>query len=201
MTYENTEHAGGAKKNRVLEKSVYFPAGSYLVFYQTDDSHAYKQWNANQPYKAEAWGIAVYPPAVKNPNEIVSPYSEDDDRKIIAQIIRVGNEENLNANFSINSNTEIRIYAIGEGDRHEMYDYCWIQDDNGNIVWEMEYRDTKWAGGAKKNRCCNEIIHLNKGKYIVHYTSDDSHSYRRWNTTPPRDQIHWGVTIIKNGVN
>ena len=197
MDYENTEHAGGSQKNRVFDSKIFLPVGSYLVFYISDDSHAYKHWNAKQPYQPEAWGITISPAKKEFSYIDVKEYNEDDDKNILAQIIQVRNKENLIANFSLNQSAKVKIYAIGEGDHSKMYDYGWIEDEDGKIVWEMRYKSTFHAGGAKKNRMVNDIISLNRGSYLVHYKTDGSHSYRSWNSTPPDDLFHWGITIIK----
>ena len=38
--YRRSDHAGGAKKNRVARNEITLPAGNYAAFYTTDDSHA-----------------------------------------------------------------------------------------------------------------------------------------------------------------
>jgi len=197
MEYQDTEHAGGGTKNRSYDGVVYFPAGSYLVYYITDDSHAYNQWNAAKPFFPQAWGITIYPAETNFSPELVENYDESNDRDILAQIFRVRNKEHLLANFTLNRPEKIRVYAIGEGDKKSMYDYAWIEDEHGNIVWKMEFVKTQHAGGAKKNRVFNNVISLNQGVYVAHFQTDGSHSYRLWNSTPPDDQVHWGLTIIK----
>ena len=71
----------------------------------------------------------------------------------------------------------------------------WIEDENGHIVWMMEYDETVRAGGARKNREFNGQIKLPKGKYTARYETDDSHSYNRWNSSEPDDAIHYGLTL------
>ncbi len=76
-----------------------------------------------------------------------------------------------------------------------MYDYAWIEDRSGKKVWEMDYRMTEQAGGDRKNRLADEVIHLDAGEYEVYYRSDDSHSFSEWNADPPYDAAHYGVTV------
>src|SRR5262249_36883878 len=59
MTYRITEHAGGAPKNRRVDTTITLPAGDYIVKYDSDDSHAFAEWNAAPPDDREAWGITV----------------------------------------------------------------------------------------------------------------------------------------------
>ena len=80
---------------------------------------------------------------------------------------------------------------------NEMYDYAWIEDDRGKVVWEMTYRKTDHAGGAKKNREYGGELKLDAGEYTVYFESDGSHSFNRWNARPPDDFLNWGVTLKK----
>ncbi|MDH3252714.1 MAG: hypothetical protein OEM41_07970, partial [Ignavibacteria bacterium] len=41
MDVDNVQYAGGALKNVLVDEVVTIPRGSYIVFYNTDDSHAY----------------------------------------------------------------------------------------------------------------------------------------------------------------
>jgi hypothetical protein len=60
----------------------------------------------------------------------------------------------------------------------------------------MTYRNTESAGGAKKNRLFNDTVILPKGNYKVYYETDGSHSYHRWNATPPHDQERYGISLL-----
>jgi hypothetical protein len=77
-----------------------------------------------------------------------------------------------------------------------MYDYGWIENaKTKKVVWEMTYRKTDPAGGARKNRMFDDTIMLDKGEYIVYFVTDGSHSFKDWNAARPRDPSHWGITI------
>ena len=89
-----------------------------------------------------------------------------------------------------------KLFSLGEGTSGEMHDYAWIEDANtGRTVWEMTYRKTRRAGGARKNRIFDETVYLKAGEYLVFYRSDGSHSFEDWNASPPHDPINWGVTL------
>ena len=60
MTYRKTKHAGGAEKNRKIEQSVSLEQGRYKVFYQSDGSHAFGDWNSTPPDDQSGWGIRIY---------------------------------------------------------------------------------------------------------------------------------------------
>jgi hypothetical protein len=133
---------------------------------------------------------------INGDEKYVKKYDPDDDKYILVQIVGVGDDEEHEKQFTLNRDTDVRIYALGEGDRDEMYDYAWIEDYNtSRTVWKMRYRDTRKAGGASKNRLFDGTIRLKRGTYVVYYVSDDSHAYGDWNQNPPRDRTSWGITI------
>jgi hypothetical protein len=70
---------------------------------------------------------------------------------VIAQIVQVLDNEDKSVAFSLASSQDVRIFAIGEGQGGEMFDYGWIEDDKGSRVWEMQEAKTAHAGGAGKN--------------------------------------------------
>jgi hypothetical protein len=197
MTRWNTRHAGGAEKNRLFDDIVHFPSGEYIVYYITDGSHSYQSWNAGPPYDPEAWGITIWGADEDFDPGDVREYREREDPNILANLTGLGDRERRRARFHLNRMTKVRIHAIGEGDRDEMYDYGWIENDNGRTVWEMTYRNTEHAGGARKNRLFNDTIILDEGEYEVHFVTDGSHSFEKWNANPPDDPFHWGIMIMK----
>jgi hypothetical protein len=115
---------------------------------------------------------------------------------VIAQIVQVVNNEDKTVTFSLPSSQEVRIFAIGEGQGGEMFDYGWIEDDKGSHVWEMQAAKTTPAGGANKNRKVDAQITLPAGNYKLRYKSDDSHAFDNWNSLPP-DINFWGIAIYK----
>jgi hypothetical protein len=189
-----TEHAGGASKNRVFDGIITLEAGDYVVYAVTDGSHSYKHWNTSAPHDAERWGITILVDDSDRDNVVV--YSEDEDKSILAKITGVGNDKHMAEDFEISDDSRVRVYAIGEGGRGEMHDYAWIENrDTERVVWEMTYRMTDHAGGAKKNRIFNDTMMLEAGNYTLHYQSDGSHSFGDWNSSAPDDPVNWGVTV------
>jgi len=196
MDYDETVHAGGDRKNRMIDKIIRLDKGTYSVHFVTDDSHSYRDWNSAPPYDPEHWGITLYTVGESfNQNDVV-PVDEIRDPSALASITRVGNDDRRRQEFSLSQKSEIRIYALGEASGREMADYAWIEDaSSGEVVWEMRYRGTEHAGGAKKNRLFDGTTTLPAGKYLLFYESDDSHAYGDWNDTPPDDPENWGVTV------
>ncbi|HEX9654122.1 MAG TPA: hypothetical protein VGA99_10450 [bacterium] len=201
MNYYDTEHAGGDEKNRLVDEVRRLEKGSYIVYFVTDDSHSYWDWNTAPPHDQERWGITIYGADDDfDPNDI-GEYEPRAEGNILAQIVRVGDHERERERFTLDNDSAVRIYAIGEGADGRMFDYGWVEDAGARrVVWEMTYRTTRYAGGADKNRVFDQVIDLRKGEYILYYESDDSHSFNNWNSDPPDDPVNWGITLslVKN---
>jgi hypothetical protein len=60
FTRQGSDHAGGARKNRVQNEVLKLAAGTYTLHVRTDGSHAYGDWNDAPPRDPEQWGAAVY---------------------------------------------------------------------------------------------------------------------------------------------
>ena len=116
-------------------------------------------------------------------------------RPRIAEIAGVADDANQTVEFALPASQKIRVYAAGEGQAGQMFDYGWIESaDTGKPVWEMKAEETAHGGGAGKNRKIDTIITLPAGKYRLRYRSDDSHSFDRWNSLPP-DINFWGIAL------
>ncbi|MFB3111061.1 MAG: hypothetical protein ACE10G_03415 [Gemmatimonadales bacterium] len=197
MELQHTHHAGGHDKNRMVDDVISLDAGSYLVRYVTDGSHSYEDWNAAAPSYPELWGITVLSPHGPVDRDVVRPYDDRDNDAVVARIVGVRDDELHERWFTLEQDAEMRVYAIGEGGAGEMYDYAWIEDAGGNVVWRMAYSDTDHAGGAQKNRVFDRILRISAGEYRLVYQSDDSHSFGDWNMLPPDDRYNYGVTIFR----
>ena len=194
MEYEHTEPGGGSGKNRLIDEVIRLEPGSYIVAFVTDGSHSYRDWNASPPTYQERWGISVFGGEGFDPS-VVTEYREEDDPGVLARIARVKSDSHRRRDFTVESPSEVSVYALGEGTHGEMYDYAWIEDARGDVIWEMTYPMTDRAGGASKNRLYQGTLKLEPGDYTLHYRSDDSHAYRDWNASPPHDPDAWGVQI------
>jgi hypothetical protein len=197
MSSNNTDPAGGAEKNIKYDKVVDFPAGEYTLYYISDDSHSFLDWNQAPPYDPYHYGITLIASSANSAGSFKLLKSSDE-QNIIAQLTRVRNDETRSQSFTLKSETKVRIYALGErsNSRTQMADYGWIINARTREkVWSMDESVTEHAGGASKNRLVDEIITLPKGTYTVNYQTDDSHAYNQWNSTPPFDPEHWGITV------
>lgn len=60
MRRDNTQHAGGASKNRVADEVISLPKGTYTLHVRTDGSHSFQRWNDSAPWDGEHYGATVY---------------------------------------------------------------------------------------------------------------------------------------------
>ena len=189
------KYAGGAIKNNFWREKLNLKPGSYWVYFVMDDSHSPDFWNANPPFDPDFYGITISFAAKKFDPGIVEPLIKQKVTPII-ELTRLGDDEFVQEGFKLSTPMQVRIYALGEGRRGEMFDYGWIIDlKTGEKIWEMTYNSTRNAGGADKNRLVDQVITLAEGSYMVYFVTDDSHSYRGWNSSPPYNPANWGITI------
>lgn len=117
----------------------------------------------------------------------------------ISEILKPGDYENLKKEFVIEKQTEVLMVSAGEGDGQGEYnyDYGWLENEKQDTIWSgIKFKQTFYLSGNFKNRIAAGIIKLEKGKYTLHYKSDDSHSYGKWNTAAPIDSALWGIQVI-----
>jgi hypothetical protein len=84
----------------------------------------------------------------------------------------------------VNVHDNIKNYA------QAMFDYGWIENKKGDVVWKMEMNKTKNAGGALKNRMCDTSILIKKGDYKLRYVTDESHSPKCWDAAEPKEPFY-----------
>lgn len=201
MTYDETEHAGGAEKNRLFDGALRLQPGNYIVYYRSDGSHSAEEWNAARPPESRYWGISIFPASGRLDRNVIGPLERGGGNgAVLAELVRMGDNERGRATFRLDQETDVRIYALGEGMGGDMYDYAWIEvAGTRRVVWDMTYRLSEHAGGAQKNRLYDGTLRLPAGSYVLRYESDGSHSYSDWNADPPDDPEGWGVMVRRRG--
>ncbi|MCB0278648.1 MAG: hypothetical protein KDD94_04050 [Calditrichaeota bacterium] len=193
-------HAGGSSKNRKADEVITLKKGSYFVNYVTDGSHSFRDgFNASRPHMPKKWGITLMAADDDFDKDDIADFRETENENVIARIVKVRDYERDSKPFHLDDDTDVRIYAIGEGTRDDMVDYGWIRnEDTGRTEWRMYYDETDHAGGARKNREVKKVIRLKAGNYKLYYKTDGSHSYGDWNASAPRDRRNYGITLYKN---
>lgn len=194
MTPEQSRYAGGATKNRRSVETITLPAGDYLATFVTDGSHSPADWNAAPPCDPLLYGLTISVPADADLAS-AAPVDIQDKQKVLAELVKIGKNEDRRSALPVDRARSVRIYALGEADGEEMADYGWLEDATGKKVWTMTYAETSPAGGADKNRLADEVVKLPKGTYTLRYQSDGSHSYGHWNARAPRDKERYGITV------
>ncbi len=202
MARTMTHHAGGADKNVKFDDVVSLPAGEYSLYYVTDDSHSYVDWNAAPPDDPLNYGISLIAVNETDKGSFKLTSKPNEDRNVIVQLVPIGSDETRTVTFSLKEEARLRIYALGEASnsRNKMADYGWIINTRTREkVWTMDLDHTEHAGGTERNRMVDEVIALPKGDYTVVYQTDGSHAYDDWNSAPPYDPEHWGITVYGEG--
>ena len=133
----------------------------------------------------------TYVPAIQN---LVLKLYEN--RKPIASILKVGEEANSTKTINLNEKTKTLVVSLGEG-QDIMYDYGWLENSNGEIIWKFDFDKSRHAGGGQKNRMEIWRGTLDAGQYKLRYVSDIGHSYDNWNVSAPRNQHMWGIQAFK----
>ncbi|RKY92443.1 MAG: hypothetical protein DRQ13_10375, partial [Ignavibacteriae bacterium] len=116
-------------------------------------------------------------------------------------IENVGNLADTILNVRIKTQTKALVVVTGENvmthnfRNTKLFDYGWIENEQGEKVWEIDKENTMHAGGALKNRIVVDVVDLKPGNYSLRYISDDSHSTANWNAVPPNDEKHWGIQL------
>ena len=187
-------YAGGAAKNRRQVETIQLPAGLYQATYVTDDSHSPADWNALPPCDPGMYGLTL---AAVQAADLASVELTPEPKPgpVLAELVRVKNDQDLRADFTLAHGQDVRVYAIGERDGGDMADGAWIEDGQGRTVWRMEAGKTEPAGGAGKNRQADVVVTLPKGTYTLRVRTDGSHAWGDWNAPKPWDAEHYGATV------
>src|SRR6185436_6658189 len=158
-----------------------------------------EDWNASAPPDGRRWGITLLAARGTLDPAIVGRYDDKGDPAVLAQLTEVRDDDQVRKRFTLDRESDVRIYAVGEGTGGDMDDYGWLEDaKTGRRVWEMTYRTTEHAGGAAKNRRFAGTIKLPAGEYILRYQTDGSHAFGDWNAAPPDDPEAWGITVYRS---
>ncbi len=197
MNPRECEFAGGSRKNIVARDTLTLKPGKYALHFETNDNQAFGDWTEEPPYDPIFWGITLWP----RDDAELGKFKVIKERVLKAPVlamVEVGNDRDLVKGMLLKQPIGLRVVCQGEGTWQDgMVDYGWIQSlESGKVVWSMKFQDTGHGGGAEKNRIANQLIHLEPGRYLVHYRSDDSHAFGDWNAPEPLRPHAWGITLF-----
>ena len=136
---------------------------------------------------------AEYNPALLNSIESLKR-----DNRLIASILKVGDMEDQIRIFKLREETKVLIFSLGESSSDlQFWDYGWIENEDGENIWKMDYGKTKYAGGSESNIIQYELFALEPGKYKLRYRSNERHSYKKWigKGAPDKPEL-WGVQLF-----
>ncbi len=118
--------------------------------------------------------------------------------QVIGMIDSVGDYQNLSVTLEIESTGTYFVVSVGEGDSDGLFDFGWLMNASKDTIWDFtDYEASYHAGGAVKNRIIIEPIVLQPGTYTLHYQSDDSHSFDKWNANQPTLSSLYGIALIQ----
>ena len=124
-------------------------------------------------------------------------HSDDFTRGMLCSILQVGDNQDLTREFTLDKESEVMITSVGEGTLNwDMVDYGWLENEQGDTLFTGAHMvNTFHLNGDIKNRITIGILELPAGRYRLHYISDDSHSYGRYNSEAPVDSQFWGIQV------
>ncbi len=197
------------------------PKSGIINKYYTDAQKKYRQYsindlqfdNAGRLFIAHTGGVDILYPNQNYVKEIPSVYKREyaeellskivelsGSSKPIASILKVGEQKSLEKEFELKDDTKILAIGVGEGQPNLeiMFDYGWLEDEDGNIIWGMQkfFNSFHFQGGMK-NRIMTRTLELKKGRYKLKYKSDVGHCYGAFNVVAPKDSSLWGIQLIK----
>jgi len=73
----STEHAGGSRRNRKVDRIIPLSSGVYRLHYRSNDSHSFNSW-ANAPPDHRYWGITLFD-ETESHTEIIGSFWEKAD--------------------------------------------------------------------------------------------------------------------------
>ena len=218
MEYDQTTPAGGGSKNRQTRAILTLAPGSYLVAFETDGSHSVDGFNSSRPNHPERWGLAIFP---LNPGDVdesriqveelerARPMPEPETpsgsalsgiaaERFLVRMTSIGNSADRADTFQLSDSTDVVVMALGELTESSRYDWGWIEsEDGGEIIWEMNWNNTTWAGGDESYRSARVELTLPPGRYRARFQTDGSVAYGGFGSDYPDNPEDWGIAIFR----
>ena len=93
-------------------------------------------------------------------------------QQILAALLKVKNNQQVEKNFSVEQSARVAIIAQGEILNKELLklgDYGWIENQLRDTIWKMDKRKSQTTGELNSNRLQLDIIELEPGDYQLKY--------------------------------
>ena len=183
MTPNNTDNDWwGAKYNRKFEGEVSLEKGEYELYYcaarplflETEGGYFNLKrlwervfgdedwWEDN----SEKWYLKASQVDEVFEKDAVDKYQRAIKNSAIISLTKIGDSDEIKKGFSLKKSAKLKIYAIGEGDDGDIYDFCYIVNASSRErKYIMEENNTEPAGGALKNR----VIHEERSQNEEHF--------------------------------
>ncbi len=102
----------------------------------------------------------------------------------------------INKPFVLDKPQRIAVLGVGEG-LGEWFDWGRLVREDGSVAWQMDLKQSRYAGGHGKNRVQLDLLDLPAGAYQLVWSQDDSHHVGSYNRAPPDAQWlpQWGLSL------
>jgi ligand-binding sensor domain-containing protein len=192
----NIQSISDAIVKSILCSDGYIWIGTRNGFNKFDPvSNVFKRYHSYNPLYTK-----VYIPKVFDIINILK-----NENKLLVSIVQPVHFVNIIKEFFLADSAHVLVFSQGEG-RSEfrgepvmsMRDFGYIEEyESNDPIWQMTFKQSRYGGGAEKNRVQIDVLTLPKGKYRLRYQSDDSHGFGNWNNTPPDFPQDWGIQVFR----
>ncbi len=98
--------------------------------------------------------------------------------------------------FSVAKPTDVCVVSGGSlQPPNTRWDYGWLEDANGRVVWSMTPENSK-SDGVSNRRMQVQTLRLPAGSYRLRYKSDPVYYYGSWPFGPPSHPEYQGIQLL-----
>lgn len=201
---------GHARRYRLQRGGSIGSEGSCFVIANPERFDPFHHDESGTVWISTDQGLLEYDPAadtlIHHRPALLNPYGDAGHARLekaiqeippLAAISSLGSEEDRTESFKIESPQDVLFVGLGEMPAHTRHDYGWLEDGDGEIVWEMTLEESAWAGGQLRNRLVVARATLPAGRYRLRFVTDVGHSPGEgWATQPPDSPGLYGVHVL-----
>ena len=101
MKWRDSEDAGGASKNVIVNENISLPKGEYTLYYVSDNSHSSVDWNCAPLYDPLNYGATISVNNEKDKSNFKIIDVKEDAGIVFLSITKVGDDENRSEAFTL----------------------------------------------------------------------------------------------------